>query len=854
MADIAEIGFRVDTSGLERARRELDRLGQGSRRAETDTRGLARSSRDLGSAMSLLGPAISAVTAAFGAQRLVAIADSYTMLGNRLTALEGSAGAAGDRLQQLFELAQQNRQSFEATASVYSRFRVATQEAGLSTADLIDAISGLQKGLVQVGASGQEAESAMIQLSQGLASGRLQGEELRAVLESAPNVARAIAAAAGIAFGELRDAASDGRIGVDQVITALQNLNREIDITEQQITVGQAFTQLNNALGLIVASTNEATSATDVLANTISGAAETIAGFSDNTDIVQSAILGIATAITVGLIPAVGGLTAALAINPLGILAIGAGAAVGGITLLINRLNDVEGEATGFQGVALRLGEALGLVGDEANRAADAITGMGRAALETRLAEYRVQVGELREELRGLIGESDNYAAAISRAAEEQGIAADSAEILSRAAASYGQLLREGATEQEAVEATAAGMSEALRSAGVQVDAVTESLIQNIARQGALRGEMSGILQLQEVINQQLGQLPGPRVENVPPPPPVVPSGGRSEQISDLDRYLERLRDEVEELETVNRLYVIQGREMEEVQVARDILRASQELNLSLLELEEQGIVDLIERRSDLEEAIDGERDARQAAEDATRRHNEELSRGREEITQLERFSTQATDRIADGFFRMATDSSASFGDMINSMLKGLADLAFQMAVIDPLKKAGGGFLDSLLGGAGDFITGLFGSGPTIDGSPVPLPPIRPSFAMGGAFSDGHLQPFAAGGVFSRPTMFPFANGVGLMAESGDEAIMPLRRDNAGRLGVAAQGGGSNVEINIINQSGGEVQTQERSGPNGREIEILITRTVAQDIGRNGPVGQAIQSRYGVNTQVSPRR
>jgi hypothetical protein len=47
---------------------------------------------------------------------------------------------------------------------------------------------------------------------------------------------------------------------------------------------------------------------------------------------------------------------------------------------------------------------------------------------------------------------------------------------------------------------------------------------------------------------------------------------------------------------------------------------------------------------------------------------------------------------------------------------------------------------------------------------------------------------FAQGGVFDRPVTFPMAGGrTGLMAEAGEEAIMPLRRNAAGRLGVEAQ-------------------------------------------------------------------
>ena len=58
------------------------------------------------------------------------------------------------------------------------------------------------------------------------------------------------------------------------------------------------------------------------------------------------------------------------------------------------------------------------------------------------------------------------------------------------------------------------------------------------------------------------------------------------------------------------------------------------------------------------------------------------------------------------------------------------------------------------------------------------------------------------GGLVKKPTMFAYANGgtgnFGLMGEAGPEAIMPLRRDSSGRLGVVASGGGK-VNVGVIN-------------------------------------------------------
>jgi phage-related minor tail protein len=69
--------------------------------------------------------------------------------------------------------------------------------------------------------------------------------------------------------------------------------------------------------------------------------------------------------------------------------------------------------------------------------------------------------------------------------------------------------------------------------------------------------------------------------------------------------------------------------------------------------------------------------------------------------------------------------------------------------------------------------------------------------AKGGAFDEFSNRRFAKGGTFtnsvvSSPTLFKFADGgavrTGLMGEAGPEAIMPLKRNSSGRLGVEASG------------------------------------------------------------------
>lgn len=105
-----------------------------------------------------------------------------------------------------------------------------------------------------------------------------------------------------------------------------------------------------------------------------------------------------------------------------------------------------------------------------------------------------------------------------------------------------------------------------------------------------------------------------------------------------------------------------------------------------------------------------------------------------------------------------------------------------------------GGLLGSLFSG----ISSLFAKGGAF-GRNTQL------FAKGGAFGT-NLHAFANGGVFDAPHLFKFAKGgsgaLGVLGEKGPEAVMPLKKDSKGNLGVAASGAASGASagaVNIIN-------------------------------------------------------
>jgi phage-related minor tail protein len=95
---------------------------------------------------------------------------------------------------------------------------------------------------------------------------------------------------------------------------------------------------------------------------------------------------------------------------------------------------------------------------------------------------------------------------------------------------------------------------------------------------------------------------------------------------------------------------------------------------------------------------------------------------------------------------------------------------------------------------------------------------------FGGTSPFSGITPFATGGVVSKPTYFPMQGGLGLMGESGAEAIMPLARGPDGRLGVAGGGGAKSAVINVT------INTPDAQS--FRKSEAQISATLAKAVAR----------------------
>lgn len=255
------IRLEADTSLL---RKELDAADKKiGAFGDSIDRQLSRSERRFSSFASTSGRILSGIAVGYLVKETAQLADTYTNMANRLKFVTSSAEELASVQARLFQIAQETRQDLAGVTELYSRMAFALRDTGASQEQLLKFTENLNKALALSGASGSEASGALIQLSQGLASGTLRGQELNSVLEQTPYLAALIAKQMGVTTGELRKLGEQGKITGANVFNAIAGASDELDRKFSQTvpTVSQGFVTLANSLLNFVGEVSVATEA-----------------------------------------------------------------------------------------------------------------------------------------------------------------------------------------------------------------------------------------------------------------------------------------------------------------------------------------------------------------------------------------------------------------------------------------------------------------------------------------------------------------------------------------------------------------------------------------------------------------
>lgn len=372
----------------------------GSRVVQRNIRDIGGSARTSASGVDFLKRTLAGLGIAFGVREIIQGIDAYNNLQNRLR----STGLEGKNLtgvyQALLKASNDTRSSVEGSVELYSRLAISSKELGVSQQGLIGFTKSLNQAILLSGASATEAQAGLIQLSQGMASGTLRGDELRSVLEQLPAVADVIAKHLGVTRGELRQMGQDGKITAQTILAAFEEagpaLNERFGKTIP--TIGQSFQILKNSVTDLFGKFNEATGITGILS-------KALVFLANNLETIVKAVVSLAA----GWVIVQGGVTAfnavrnavlllnaAIAANPIGFLLVVLTSAITALTLFRDQIKLGTNEAT-------TLGDLMRAVGEKIGAALKAIWEAAKAVFGPLIQLIEDWVGKVDFSLAGIL-------------------------------------------------------------------------------------------------------------------------------------------------------------------------------------------------------------------------------------------------------------------------------------------------------------------------------------------------------------------------------------------------------------------------------------------------------------------
>lgn len=202
--------------------------------------------------------------------------DAVAIMSGKLLLVSGSASVASSTLGELYDIAQNTRTAWEDNVNLYARVAASVQNLGKTRRDVLAFTQTVQQAGRISGATAQESAAAVQQLGQALASGRLQGDELRSILENFPRLGKAIADGLGVTVGQLRQMGSEGALTAEKVFGAIQKSGAQIDKEFQSLplTLGDAFTKFGNSMTLFLSNLDKAIGLSSTLGKVINAIAE----------------------------------------------------------------------------------------------------------------------------------------------------------------------------------------------------------------------------------------------------------------------------------------------------------------------------------------------------------------------------------------------------------------------------------------------------------------------------------------------------------------------------------------------------------------------------------------------------
>ena len=224
---------------------------------------------------------------------------------------------------QLLDVANNTRASLESTSSLYVSTSRALKDYGYTQQEILQFTEATNNAMTIGGVGAQQQAAALMQLSQALGSGVLQGDEFKSIAEAAPILLDTIAEYMGKSRAEIKKLGSEGQLTADVIFKAISGASEKFgeQAAKMPMTMGQALTVFSNNWQSMVSKLLNDSGA-------MSGIASIIKLIADNLNLVVPIMTGFAVAIAAATVQVLG-LNVAMLANPFGLVAVAIGAVIG---------------------------------------------------------------------------------------------------------------------------------------------------------------------------------------------------------------------------------------------------------------------------------------------------------------------------------------------------------------------------------------------------------------------------------------------------------------------------------------------------------------------------------------------
>ncbi len=256
----------IDTTALQSARNELRNAESAIIEMEQSLKGVSpsieesdrnmrnfnRHTQESNTSISKLTRGVKNLVASYisfrGLQMGIKATDTFANQEARLSLIVDDNGSIEELENKIYGAAQRSSGSYNDMLATVAKLGITAKKAFRDNNELIRFSELMQKAFRVGGASSSEAANGMYQLTQAMASGRLQGDEFRSIIENAPLLANAIAEYTGEGMEGLKKLSSDGKISSDIIKNALFSAAQEIEqnYAHMPVTFATAWTDIKN--------------------------------------------------------------------------------------------------------------------------------------------------------------------------------------------------------------------------------------------------------------------------------------------------------------------------------------------------------------------------------------------------------------------------------------------------------------------------------------------------------------------------------------------------------------------------------------------------------------------------------